>query len=73
MGMTQTPPARHDLVAKTADRTPAAQAMPQRMVSGKFHGEMATLTPRGHQCWTFVSPVMICISAGLPRTRILAA
>ena len=51
----------------------AAQAMPQGMASGKFQGEITTPTPRGHQCWTFVSPAMICILAGLPTTRISAA
>ncbi len=51
----------------------AAQAMPQGMASGKFHGEITTPTSRGHQYWTFVSPAMTCVLAGLPRTRISAA
>jgi hypothetical protein len=51
----------------------AAPAMPQRLASEKFYGEITTPTPRGHQCWTFISPAMICILAGLPSTRISAA
>ncbi len=51
----------------------AAQAMPQRMANGKFQGEITPPTPRGHQCWTCVSPAMICILAGSARAPISAA
>ena len=44
--------------------TMAADAIPVRMASGKFHGAMITPSPRGRQCWKLDSPAAAWVRRG---------